>query len=69
MSHADTDPIARITAAMFGQLLNKLEQKGVLDKKDIEQMAAAATQALQVPASPDAFDGMHGRYEDGADNQ
>lgn len=54
---------------MFGQLLNKLEQKGVLDKKDIEQMAAAATQALQVPASPDAFDGMHGRYEDGADNQ
>ena len=63
MAQTDTDATAKITAAMFAQLLNKLTEKGILDTSDVEQMMAEATKALKGPSSAKAFHGLGERYE------
>ena len=63
MAQTDTDATARITEAMFAQLLNKLTEKGILDKTDVEQMMAEATKALRSPSGVDALSGSGTRHE------
>ena len=63
MAQTDTDASAKITAAMFAQLLNKLTEKGVLDITDVEQMMAEATKTLNSPSGSDAFAGLAERHE------
>ena len=63
MAQNDTDAAAKITAAMLAQLLNKLTEKGVLDKTDVEQMMAEATRTLHSPPSSDTSGGITERHE------
>jgi hypothetical protein len=63
MAQTDTDAAAKITAAMFAQLLNKLTEKGILDKTDVEQMMAEATKMLHSPSSSNVFEGLATRHE------
>lgn len=63
MAQNDTDATAKITAAMFAQLLNKLTEKGILDTTDVEQMMAEATRTLKDPSGAEAFKGLGERYE------
>jgi hypothetical protein len=63
MAQTDTDASAKITAAMFAQLLNKLTEKGVLDKTDVEQMMVEATKMLPSSSGLDGFGGLAGRHE------
>lgn len=63
MAQTDTDAPAKITAVMFAQLLNKLIEKGVLDKTDVEQMMAEATKTLHIPSDLNAPGGLAERHE------
>jgi hypothetical protein len=47
MAQNEIDAVAKATAAMFGTLLDKLVEKGVLDKSEVEQVLAAGTKALK----------------------
>lgn len=67
MAQTDTDAAAKITAAMFAQLLNKLVEKGVLEQIDVEQMMVEATKALQSESGKAGFEGLGGRMDDSTD--
>ena len=63
MAQTDTDASATITAAMLAQLLNKLTEKGVLDKTDVEQMMAEATKTLHSPSGSNTSEGLTDRRQ------
>ncbi|MGX9981577.1 hypothetical protein [Methylobacterium fujisawaense] len=55
MTQNATDSEAKITAAMFAQLLDKLTEKGVLEKRDVEEIMIAATKSLEETSTNKAF--------------